>query len=74
MAPSLVNAETAYLTAGYRLQTACSPLERHLPPVEQTDGNDPEDIPSLWPTRRASTAAATPCEQCAVELEELDAE
>ena len=50
MAPSLVNAEAAYLTTGYRLQTACSLLERHLPPVEQTDGNDPEDIPSLWPT------------------------
>ena len=71
MAPSLASAEAAYIQAGYRLQTACSLLERHLPPVAQTDGEDTEGPPILWPTRRVATHA---CERCAAELAELDAE
>ena len=72
MAPS--SAATAYAAherAITRLQTACTSLERQIPPPDNTDGVGEIATPPLRP--RESNADIVSCQACAVELEELDA-
>ena len=71
MAPNYTTADINYGQAVFRLQTACTLLERHLPPLE--DGQDDEiwTVPSLRPKMRLASVPA--CQQCEEELGELDA-
>ena len=72
MAPnSAATAYAAHERAITRLQTACTSLERQIPPPDNTDGTEEIVTPPLRP--RESNADVVSCQACAVELEEVDA-
>ena len=68
MAPSYAKADENYMNAAYRLLTASTLLERHLPPVQCTD-DETHEQPPLRPKRHEEHT--TPCEQCEEELEHM---
>ena len=71
MAPSQAKADEAYGQAVSRLQAACILLERHLPPVDPTEVQEPLGIPPLRPAPRV--VAEQVCQDCERELEEVPA-
>ena len=71
MAPNTtVAAYAAYERAITRLKTACTSLERQIPPPENADGNEAIDTPPIRP--RESNVEITACQACATELEEME--
>ena len=71
MAPNTtIAAYAAYERAITRLKTACTSLERQIPPPENADGNEAIDTPPIRP--RESNVEITACQACATELEEMD--
>ena len=70
MAPNLARAEEAYGQAAGRLRTACVLLERHLPPIDPTEVQAPQEPPPLRPGSRLASVPA--CPQFDEELRELD--
>ena len=71
MAPNYITADISCGQAVFRLQTACTLLERHLPPIEDAAVEETWTVPSLRPKRRLPSVPA--CQQCEEELGELDA-
>ena len=69
MAPSYAKADENYMNAAYRLLTASTLLERHLPPVQCTDDETHEEQPPLRPRRHEELSTA--CQQCEEELERM---
>ena len=71
MAPNTtIAAYAAYERAITRLKTACTSLERQIPPPENADGTEATDTPPIRP--RESNVEVTACQACATELEEMD--